>query len=373
MLPVARSGNSAAFHATMNSVGTYASAVAPVQSVATRTGAVTLTHTDITDWAATLAPYAPLASPAFTGTPSLPTGAIGVTQTAGTSNTSLATTAFVGTALGNYAPLAAPVFTGDARAVTPAYGDNDTSVATTAFVQSAVAPAFNDVGRNRLHNPGFTVNQRSYTSGTALAAAAYGHDRWKGGASGRTYTFTQSYPTTTITITAGSLQQVVEAIGVAAGNYVLSWTGTAQGRVNAGSYAASPVTAAGLPANTAITVEFNTGTVGSVQLEIGTQATPLDAGGSPQQILAECQRFFFQAVSIINYGYGGASGNVGQYLFFPVAMRATPTIALSGQSYVNASGLTAGNITSAGCLLYAVATATGNYYWVGNMTASADL
>ena len=38
---------------------------------------------------------APLASPAFTGTPSLPTGTTAVTQTAGTNNTTLATTAFV--------------------------------------------------------------------------------------------------------------------------------------------------------------------------------------------------------------------------------------------------------------------------------------
>ena len=41
---------------------------------------------------------APLASPAFTGTPSMPTGATGVTQTAGTNNTTLATTAFATTA-----------------------------------------------------------------------------------------------------------------------------------------------------------------------------------------------------------------------------------------------------------------------------------
>lgn len=41
------------------------------------------------------ATYAPLASPTFTGTPSLPTGTIGVTQTASDSSTKLATTAFV--------------------------------------------------------------------------------------------------------------------------------------------------------------------------------------------------------------------------------------------------------------------------------------
>ena len=42
---------------------------------------------------------APLASPAFSGTPSLPTGTTGVTQTAGTNNTTLATTAYADAAV----------------------------------------------------------------------------------------------------------------------------------------------------------------------------------------------------------------------------------------------------------------------------------
>ena len=39
--------------------------------------------------------YAPIDSPVFTGTPSMPAGAVGVTQTAGDNDNSLATTAFV--------------------------------------------------------------------------------------------------------------------------------------------------------------------------------------------------------------------------------------------------------------------------------------
>jgi hypothetical protein len=41
-----------------------------------------------------LSAYAPLASPAFTGTPSLPTGSTGTTQAAGDNSTKLATTAY---------------------------------------------------------------------------------------------------------------------------------------------------------------------------------------------------------------------------------------------------------------------------------------
>lgn len=147
-----------------------AASAAPVQSVATRTGAIVLTHTDITDWAASLAPYALLASPTFTGTPTLPTGTIGVTQTFGTSNTTLATTAFVqgavavpasvaplmdgtaavGTSLlyarqdhihptdTSRAPLGSPALTGTPTAPTATPGTNTTQIATTAFVEAAI-------------------------------------------------------------------------------------------------------------------------------------------------------------------------------------------------------------------------------------------
>ena len=57
-----------------------------------------------------------LASPTFTGTPTLPTGTIAVTQTAGNSTSAIATTAFVGSAVttGNSlkANIASPTFTG---------------------------------------------------------------------------------------------------------------------------------------------------------------------------------------------------------------------------------------------------------------------
>jgi hypothetical protein len=52
-----------------------------------------VTHNDLTDWAATIAPYALLASPVFTGAPVAPTA------TAGTNTTQVATTAFVATAV----------------------------------------------------------------------------------------------------------------------------------------------------------------------------------------------------------------------------------------------------------------------------------
>lgn len=75
-------------------------------------------HTTYTGYAASIALKAALVSPTFTGTPTLPTGTIGVTQTAGNSTTALATTAFVTTANNLKAPLASPVFTGDVNVST---------------------------------------------------------------------------------------------------------------------------------------------------------------------------------------------------------------------------------------------------------------
>ena len=106
---------------------------------------------------------APLASPAFTGTPTVPTAA------AGTNTTQAASTAFVktavddakitvdsalsststnpvqnkviNTALAAKAPLASPAFTGTPTVPTAAAGTNTTQAASTAFVKTAVDDA----------------------------------------------------------------------------------------------------------------------------------------------------------------------------------------------------------------------------------------
>jgi hypothetical protein len=96
----------------------------PVQTVAGRTGNVTLGVADVSG-------AAPIASPTFTGTPAAPTAS------PGTSTTQLATTAFVAT---TYAPLASPTFTGIPAAPTAAFGTRTTQIASTAFVQNNSRP-----------------------------------------------------------------------------------------------------------------------------------------------------------------------------------------------------------------------------------------
>jgi hypothetical protein len=161
---------------------------------------------------------------------------------------------------------------------------------------------------NAIINGNFGINQRGVSGTVTLAAGAYGHDRWKAGASGCTYTFATVDNITTLTISAGSLIQVIEGLNLQSGTYTLSWTGTAQGKIGAGSYAASGVqgTAVG---GTNLNIEYGTGTVSLVQFEKGSTATPFEFRSIGTE-LGLCQRY------AIGFPFGSVS--------------AQPTIAVGG-------------------------------------------
>lgn len=191
--------------------------------------------------------------------------------------------------------------------------------------------------KNRIIDGGFIINQRGYVTNTALSASAYAHDRWKAGSGGCTYTFTQGSlgVNTTITITAGTLVQVIEGCNLAeGGTYVLSWTGTAQGRLNGGTYGASgSVVITGWTAGTNLNVEFNTGTLGSVQLEKGSTATSFDYRPYGTE-LALCQRYYQRIQpNLQSSGFlcGVAYTTTAALCatVFPVVMRAGPTLTYS--------------------------------------------
>jgi hypothetical protein len=220
--------------------------------------------------------------------------------------------------------------------------------------------------KNLLIDAGFTINQRGYVSAATLASGAYGHDRWKAGASGGDYSFTQSASNTQITIASGkSLIQVVEDKNVSGTSYVLSWTGTAQARyaVNSatptGSYAASPIVITGQTAGTTMSVEFNTGTLSKPQLELGAVATSFDQRAYSQE-LAMCQRYYASTYATTSFV---VSGGVYASHYFPVQMRAAPTIVTSG----GATGTAISSPSVVGFYVNGTATASGNY------TASAEL
>jgi hypothetical protein len=199
--------------------------------------------------------------------------------------------------------------------------------------------------KNAIINGGFTVNQRVYVSAATLATTVYGHDRWKAGAAGGDYSFTQLANNTQITIASGkTLIQVVEDKNVVGGTYTLSWEGTAQGRyaINsvtpAGSYVDSPITIIGQTAGTVMSVEFDAGTLGKVQLELGSTATNF-VYRQFQDELALCQRYYCKSynidVGLATVTNVGAS-QLGTYSTdqnsnpmshtFVVNMRTTPTL-----------------------------------------------
>lgn len=182
--------------------------------------------------------------------------------------------------------------------------------------------------KNRIINGNFNVNQRGVSGTVTLAAGAYGHDRFKAGASGCTYTFATSDNVTTLTISAGSLIQVIEGLNLETGTFCLSWVGTAQGKIGAGSYSASGVTGS-ITGGTNTNVEFNTGTLSKVQLEVGSSATPFDTRAYGTE-LALCQRYFEN----VSFGATGCARWVSQdwtgYVSFAVSKRANPTITLGG-------------------------------------------
>lgn len=119
-----------------------------VDSVAGKTGAVSLVVADVTG-------AAPLADPVFTGAPTAPTPA--------TSNntTRIATTEWVKNQA--YAAKDSPSFLGNPTAPTPATADNDTSLATTAWVRDFLRngdPVL-DAGSTLLASPPVADNAKS--------------------------------------------------------------------------------------------------------------------------------------------------------------------------------------------------------------------
>ena len=228
------------------------------------------------------------------------------------------------------------------------------SLINTGVSNSSIGAGNATLLKNRLIDAGFIINQRTYVSGTALASGSYGHDRWKGGASGGTYTFTQGSVGVpiVITITAGSIQQVIEGANMPdGGSFVLSWTGTAQGRINGGSYSSSPLTVTGLTAGANCTIEFNTGTLSFPQFEVGSSVS----GFEYRQIQQEwylCQRYYAKLSDPTSttgtLGNGMSEATTTCFFTVPFVMRTAPSINFS--SLTLSTGSSTPTVTGAGSI-----------------------
>jgi hypothetical protein len=233
--------------------------------------------------------------------------------------------------------------------------------------------------KNRLFNGNFTLNQRAVAGAVVLAAGVYGHDRWKAGAAGCSYTFAASGNDVVITISAGSLIQVVEDKNVEGGVYTLSNRGTAQARIGvngaapAGAYAsATALASANATGNQTMSVEFSTGTLDKVQLESGSFASVFERRPYSTE-LALCQRYYtILPLELVAYQSAGVAFR--QTVTLPVAMRIAPAITFpAGLTYTNASAGGASGINTQTFLYGATATALGLVDVLGTAVCSAEL
>jgi len=203
--------------------------------------------------------------------------------------------------------------------------------------------AYASASKQRVINGNFVINQRAAAGAVVLPAGAYGHDRWKAGAAGCSYTFAASGADVVLTISAGSLIQTIEARDVEGGNYCMSWSGTAQGKFAGGAYAASGVTATGVTAAANLSVEFNTGTLTRVQVEPGLVATPYERR-LPTLELMLARRFYYRntnsGTGLIATGLAFAANGAAFCINFPVTMRASPTLGSLNLFPTNGAGTT---------------------------------
>lgn len=214
--------------------------------------------------------------------------------------------------------------------------------------------------RNRVMNGSFNVNERAVAGAVVLGAGAYGHDRWKAGAGGCSYTFAASGVDTIITISAGSLMQIIDANDVEGGIYVLSQAGTAQARTavngaaTAGAYAATPLQTSSATGGQAITIEFTTGTVSKVQLEAGVTVSTFERRPYSYE-LDVCQYYYWRGIFSLslNASSYAAAVLVSWPVKFSRKMRIIPTLNknTAGAVYTNLTTETFGNATRDGAKL----------------------
>ena len=229
--------------------------------------------------------------------------------------------------------------------------------------------------RNAIINGNFAVNQRGASGAVTLSAGDYGHDRWKAGASGCTYTFATSANVTTLTIAAGSLVQVIEGASLFSGTYTLSFTGTAQGKIGAGSFGDSGITGS-VTGGTNLNIEFGTGTVSQVQLEAGSVATPFERRPVGTE-LALCQRYYYSPTSAISLRIATTTASVqplnSGFIAFPVTMRGAPVASVTFDDGLNI-GTPSASITAEGVRFSCDSGGTGYATYIANFfSADAEL
>jgi ATP-dependent protease ClpP protease subunit len=204
--------------------------------------------------------------------------------------------------------------------------------AAAASAAEAAASAAEVVRRNSLINARLQINQRGVSGSVVLLAGEYGHDRMRAGASGCTYTFSVLNSTTTLDISAGTIQQEVEAQNVQVGPNVLSWVGTSQGRIGAGSFGDSGLVTDTLDGSSNVVCEWGVGTLSLLQLESGGNPTNFEyIPIGDELVLAHryYERITYKGASRVIVGQATSSSATTGVLSYSLK-RAEPTISDGG-------------------------------------------
>jgi hypothetical protein len=181
--------------------------------------------------------------------------------------------------------------------------------------------------KNKIINGTFAINQAEFAGG-ALSAGSFGHDRWRAGAGGANYFVSGEVAT----INSGTLRQVISGVNVMeGGTYTLSWSGTAQGRVDSGAYAPSPITVSGKTAGANTVVEFGAGTLSQVKYEHGSVATPFERRLYSVELDA-CMDYYIDSRTVGNALFNANCSSGSAYAIvkeLPRVMIAVPTVSVT--------------------------------------------
>lgn len=222
---------------------------------------------------------------------------------------------------GNNAPLAVGDISGAGHWLTLQY---DATLDKIVLLNPANGVVGTSGNPNLVVNSNFQINQDAYVSGAATIAGQYVFDQWKvTGVGGVTFATVNNKTTVTIPA-AQTMQQPMAGVNLQSGTHVLTWEGTAQGRIGAGAYGASGAVAAVLTGGTDTTIEFNTGTVANVKLEQATTPTVYVAP-SERQNMFDCQ-WFYERGSFYVHAATSAGGVIGGTICYKNTKRASPTV-----------------------------------------------
>jgi hypothetical protein len=109
-----------------------------------------------------------------------------------------------------------------------------------------------------------------------------------------------------------------------------------------------------------------------VQLEVGSQATPLEKLG-PRDDLANCQRFYTILNNMMISSYNTAGATVYCTFPLPVTMRAAPALTFSGPTTSNASNMVQGITFVTSIMVNTTVGIAANFFSQATIAASADL